>query len=139
MATTNLEVIIDGDGHIQEDNEAISALMPSFCKENDALRFSLFPPLDHLHSAHAVVTSGQRARKGARVGPDEWSAFLQDVGIDTTVLYPTGGLAYGKIVNRDWSIALCQAYNNWLAETYVHRTLDLKGWPSFPCRSPRLQ
>lgn len=70
MATTNLEVIIDGDGHIQEDNEAISALMPSFYKENDALRFSLFPPLDHLHSAHAVVTSGQRARKGARVGPE---------------------------------------------------------------------
>ena len=137
MATANLEVIIDGDGHIQEDNEAISSLMPSFYKENDALRFSLFPPLDHLHSAHAVVTSGQRARKGARVGPDEWSAFLQDVGIDTTVLYPTGGLAYGKIVNRDWSIALCQAYNNWLAETYVQRSPRFKGIALIPMQEPQ--
>ena len=128
MATTNLEIILDGDGHILEDNEAILKFLPAAWRDAGAIRAaSIWPPLDHLHSAKPMTTPGGIARGGKWVGPDEWSVFLQDVGIDTTVLYPTTALAYGKIVNRDYAIAVCRAYNNWLHEYYLARSPPLPG------------
>jgi hypothetical protein len=137
MATANLELIIDGDGHIIEDNEGIARFMPKYYREHDALSMALFPPLDHLHSAKAMTTPGGLARRGKTIGPSEWSVFLQDVGIDTTVLYPTAALAYGKIVNRDWAIAVCRAYNNWLHETYLKRSPRFKGMALIPMQEPQ--
>ena len=137
MATTNLEVILDGDGHIMEDNEAILELMPAVYRDAGALRAAaLFPPLDHLHSARATTSPGSLARGGMRVGPEEWDLFLQDVGIDTTVLYPTAALAYGKIVGRDYAIAVCRAYNNWLHQTYLTRSPRFKGMALIPMQEP---
>ena len=109
MAGTNLELIIDGDGHIMEDNEAIARHLPSYYGQPGATDVrNLFPPLDHLHAAHFTTTIGREARGNARVGPEEWLNFLEDVGIDTTVLYPTSALAYGKVVNRDYAICVCR-------------------------------
>jgi hypothetical protein len=117
--TTNLEVIVDGDGHITEDLEAIAGFLPPKFRDHPAraLSASLFPPLDHLHAGHFVETPGRRDRGAEIVGPAEWEVFLQEVGIDSTVLYPTRGLSYGKIVSRDWAIAAARAYNDWLYAT----------------------
>jgi hypothetical protein len=41
-------------------------------------------------------------------------------GIDRTVLYPTLGLTVGRIRDLDYSICLTRAYNDWIAETYLH-------------------
>ena len=60
-----------------------------------------FPPLDHLHSGRAVETPPQRDGR-APVGPKGWLEFLDDIGIDWTVMYPTLALSYGKIVSRDY-------------------------------------
>ena len=111
-ATTNLEIIVDGDGHIMEDLKAMAEFLPPKFRDNPArgLNASLFPPLDHLHAGHFVETPGRRDRKGAFVGPDGWEVFLSEVGIDATVLYPTQALSYGKIVSRDWAIAAARAY-----------------------------
>jgi len=54
-----------------------------------------------------------------RTGPAEWSAFLDEVGIASTIVYPTRGLAIGNLPNADWAAALCRAYNSWLHETYL--------------------
>jgi predicted TIM-barrel fold metal-dependent hydrolase len=35
------------------------------------------------------------------------------------VLYPTPGLAYGRIIYPQWALAWARAYNTWLANTYV--------------------
>ncbi len=137
MATTNLEIILDGDGHILEDNEAILKFLPAAWRDAGAIRAaSIWPPLDHLHSAKPMTTPGGIARGGKWVGPDEWSVFLQDVGIDTTVLYPTTALAYGKIVNRDYAIAVCRAYNNWLHEYYLARSPRFQGMALIPMQEP---
>ena len=48
------------------------------------------------------------------VGPDEWLDFLEDVGIEGTVLYPSQGLAFGWVTDIDWAVALSRAYNDWL-------------------------
>ena len=137
MATTNLEVILDGDGHILEDNEAILKFLPSAWRDAGAIHAAtLWPPLDHLHSAKPMTTPGGLARGGKWVGPEEWNIFLQDVGIDTTVLYPTTALAYGKIVNRDYAIAVCRAYNNWLHETYLTHSPRFQGMALIPMQEP---
>ena len=77
--------IIDGDGHIMEDNAGIIAHMESPYREIAQRRGIVFPPLDHLHAGRAVETPPQRDERPA-VGPQGWLDFLDDVGIEWTVL-----------------------------------------------------
>jgi hypothetical protein len=78
--------IIDGDGHIMEDNAGIIAHMDSPYREIAQRKGVVFPPLDHLHAGRAVETPPQRDQRPA-VGPQGWLDFLDDVGIEWTVLY----------------------------------------------------
>jgi uncharacterized protein len=54
------------------------------------------------------------------VGPQEWVNFLDEIGISWTVVYPTAGLAVGRIIAEDWAIAACRAYNR-LALRKIHQ------------------
>jgi predicted TIM-barrel fold metal-dependent hydrolase len=127
--------IIDGDGHIMEDNAGIIAHMASPYREITQRRGIVFPPLDHLHAGRAVETPPQRdGRPG--VGPEGWLAFLDDVGIEWTVLYPTQALAYGKIVSLDYAVAVSRAYNDWLYHTYLKFDPRFKGMAIIPMQDP---
>ena len=82
---TNVAMIIDDDGHVVEDMDVITSLMPRRYRDKyDARPFDPFPPLDHLHSCnlHDLPPGAF-----ARVGPEGWLDFLKDVGIEATVLY----------------------------------------------------
>ena len=100
--------IIDGDGHIMEDNAGIIAHMEGAYREIAGRKGTCFPPLDHLHSGRAVETPPQRDGRPP-VGPKGWLEFLDDIGIDWTVMYPTLALSYGKIVSRDYAVAVIVA------------------------------
>ena len=102
--------IIDGDGHVVEDFAAIEKFLPADLVRMGALR-AIFPPLDHFHTFVGQTPPGSFRRD---VGPAEWLEFLDDLGIESTVLYPTVGLAYGRIFHCDWAIAACRAYNDWI-------------------------
>ena len=137
MVATNLEVVVDGDGHIVEDLEAIAKhFPPEFLGDEAQGRSSLgkiFPPGDHLHAAQPLkVLPGSFTKPNA----DEWLDFANEVGIESAVLYPSNGLGYGHVVSRDWAIALCQAYNNWLYETYVQKSSRFKGVALIPMQDP---
>ena len=67
--------IIDGDGHIMEDNAGIIAHMEGAYREIAARKGTCFPPLDHLHSGRAVETPPQRDGR-APVGPKAGWIFL---------------------------------------------------------------
>lgn len=130
--------IIDGDGHIQEDNAGIANYLPNGYREMVMGAGGIFPPLDHLHTAlhsFSALTPAERAARG-RVGPDEWVAFLDDVGIETTVLYPTSALAYGRIPYPEVAVATTRAYNDWLYETYTKRNPRFKGVGLVPLQDP---
>lgn len=127
--------IIDGDGHITEENAGIIAHMVSPYREIALRKGVVFPPLDHLHSARAVETPPQRDQRPS-VGPKGWLDFLDDVGIEWTVLYPTTGLAYGKIVSLDYAVAASRAYNDWLYDTYVKFNPRFKGMAIVPMQDP---
>src|SRR5262245_36127903 len=113
--------IIDGDGHVIEDTRAIINYMPQSYRDKSDTHtfFNPFPPLDHLHSANMHDFPPGAFNK---VGPAGWVDFLEDVGIETTVLYTTLGLAFGKIVSRDWAIDVARGYNDWLYNTYMKRS-----------------
>ncbi|MDH3242289.1 MAG: amidohydrolase, partial [Alphaproteobacteria bacterium] len=70
------------------------------------------------------------------MGPEGWVDFLEDVGIDWTVLYPTKALAYGKIVSLDYAVAACKAYNDWLSDTYLKFDPRFRGMAIIPMQDP---
>ena len=136
MATVIGTRIVDGDGHIIEDMAGIAEHLASPYREMVGQRGDLlFPPLDHLHSARAVQTPPQRDMRPS-VGPDGWLGFLEEVGIERTVLYPTRALAYGKIVSLDYAVAVTRACNDWLYHTYLAFNSRFKGMAIIPMQDP---
>jgi hypothetical protein len=128
--------VIDGDGHIIEDARAIVAHMPTQYREVfEHKPESIFPPLDHLHSGRAVQTPPDRDQRPV-VGPEGWAAFLDDIGIERTVLYPTRALAYGHVQSYDYATVIARAYNDWLAETYVQADDRFNGIAIIPMQDP---
>jgi len=126
--------IIDGDGHIWEDATGISRHLPSPYRERGPWPMQqLVPPNDHFHYYVGETPAGSFR---VNTGPEEWLAFMEELGIEQAVLYPSRGLAYGKITSRDWAIAYAQAYNDWLAETYVRRSPQFQGMALIPLQEP---
>lgn len=123
--------VIDGDGHVFEDSKAMAKFLPSVFNEGRAPD-RWFPPLDHFHAFIGQTPPGSFRP----VGPDGWVDFMEDVGIETAVLYTTGGLAYGKIFHVDWAIAMARAYNNWLHEAYLSVSPRFKGMALIPMQEP---
>jgi predicted TIM-barrel fold metal-dependent hydrolase len=123
--------IIDGDAHFSDGGNAIQRFLPAPFNEGP-IRGSIFPPLDHFHGTPMIGQHPPGAFQS--VTPDGWIAFMDDVGIEQAVLY--GGLAYGKIFNRDWSIAVAHAYNDWLHETYTAYSPRFKAMGLIPMLEP---
>ena len=123
--------IIDADGHVAEDSAAIIARMPQAYRDKAREQpFNPFPPFDHLHAGHLVdMPPGAFKRK---VGAQEWLAFLDEVGVEATVLYPTAGVASSNIVNPDWAVDATRAYNDWLSETYLKHNPRFHGLALLP-------
>ncbi len=124
--------VIDGDGHVCEDSEAIGRYLPGDFTRPRSTPDRWFPPLDRFHSFIGQTPPGSFQQ----VGPDGWLEFMADVGIETAVLYPTHGLAYGNVFHLDWAIALGRAYNDWLAETYLRRSPRFQGMALIPMQEP---
>lgn len=139
MTSTARSRVVDGDGHIFEDFDAIARFVPAIYRHPMKTEWSnarIFPALDHLHGARESVSSAGQSGRGRDIGPEEWMAFLDEAQIDTTVLYPTAALAYGKIVSLDWAAAATMAYNDWLTETYLNRDSRFQGMALIPGQDP---
>jgi len=117
--------IIDADGHVNDHacGDEIAAYMP---KGNQMAK--LFPEFDHLHFRYLKQTR----RATGNPSPDDWNRFLDNTGIGWTVLYPTAGLAIGRIVAPEWAVIACSAYNNWLHETFINKNSRLEGMALIP-------
>src|SRR6476620_6373677 len=101
MVATRVTTIIDGDGHVMEDQNDIARFIPAPFAAMYR-RGGVFPPLDHLHLATGQLPPAWwRSANGdsRQVGPSDWVEFRDDLELKATVLYPTAGLAYGRIVN----------------------------------------
>ncbi|MBV8986340.1 MAG: amidohydrolase family protein [Acidimicrobiia bacterium] len=124
--------LFDADGHVLEDVRGIIEKLPepwhtgrARLLDNDLARLhgmSIFPPLGYLST---IPTAGRSAAATAREPgadgktPESWEFFLNEVGIEKTVLYPTLGLTVGRLRDPDYAVAVTRAYNDWMAETYL--------------------
>ena len=57
---------------------------------------------------------------------------MDEIGVESTVLYPTAGVASSNIVNPDWAIDATRAYNDWLSETYLKQSSRFRGLALLP-------
>ena len=122
--------LIDADGHVFEDARAILEHLDEPYRRLHARQLDLapgagapvlFPPIGNLAIVPFAVAAGSgRDEREAGLGIDSWCYFLDTVGIERTVLYPTLGLTVGRIRDLDYVIALTRAYNDWLADSYLH-------------------
>jgi len=117
--------IIDADGHVNDyaGGEEIAKFMPAGNRTS-----AIFPILDHLHFQY--LRKNREAM--GNPGPREWDEFLEKSGIECTVVYPSAGLAVGRIVDGEWAIAACRAYNNWLNEKFMNASQRIKGMALIP-------
>lgn len=143
MGETLKTRVIDGDGHVLEDVAGIIDHLQepyrSMARTAAQLRavgtMDIFPPLDHLHTGRAVETPPLRDRRPL-AGPDLWRSFLDDVGIERTVLYPTRGLAFGHVASLDYAVAVARAYNDWLHDVYLQADSRFNGMALVPLQDP---
>jgi predicted TIM-barrel fold metal-dependent hydrolase len=140
--TTNGINIYDGDGHVFEDQEEIRKRLPEEWLKNTAPGridvtslgfFNLFPALDHLRHGLCSLPEGTFQNPG----PDGWVRFLDESGIQETVLYPTAALGFGRIQDPDMAIGVARAYNDWLSETYAARDSRIHGIALIPMQDPQ--
>ena len=122
--------IIDGDGHIFEDGEAIARHFP-YASKGARLRSGVFPLNSHIQYSLTRTPPGAFATdsKGRfrNPGPQGWIEFMDQLGFEYAVLFPTAGQRIGRIVDRDYACGAARAYNDWLAETYLGRDRRFKG------------
>lgn len=125
--------IVDGDGHVLEDEGAIARYFPPRFKEHISRSLArVFPALDHLHEGLAIRPPGSFQPAAAQ----RWLDFQERAGIDAAVLYPTAGLACGRIVDLDYAAAACRAYNDWLYDNFTQKSSRLLGMGLVPMQDP---
>jgi predicted TIM-barrel fold metal-dependent hydrolase len=127
---------VDSDGHIFESEAELNDyLEPPYNGRYNSM-YSMLPTLDGFHTAGAFLADDtedeQSVGFNTNVGPKEWVDFLDRSGIECAALYPTWGLAYGVIVDPDWSAAYAHAYNKWLSDKYMAHSPRLKGLALVP-------
>ena len=120
--------VIDGDGHITERSKEILEYLGGNYRgtskdETWADTFSPFPSLDGWARLSNLSSPGLRDYPDC----DTWISFLDECGIETTVVYPTAALAFGLIQDPAWAIDIARAYNSWLHATYMKRTSRILG------------
>jgi len=132
---TKINGFIDADGHVVESDAEILQFLPEpFKNREDLLAFPFFPTLDGFHRQARRVADG-KGRYIAKGSLQEWQNFLDEDQIAWSVLYPTAGLTFGLVRDKDWACAVATGYNNYLHETFTRPEKRLKGMALIPLQS----
>jgi predicted TIM-barrel fold metal-dependent hydrolase len=123
--------VFDCDGHIIESIMELAEFLDPGTRDV-ALRPSrnrqgVFAGLDGIHYPRNLLASGEiikpiRERVNAsdqRMGSaEDWVAFLQKVGVEQTVMFPSEGLSVGFFQQADYAVNVCRAFNDYVAHRY---------------------
>lgn len=121
--------VIDADGHITESAEQLRRYMDRKIWNRTVVGDIPAP----LYPAETWNRS-----LGGRLGslaPDaeSWLRVMDKHGVETAILFPTAGLGLSRIVEPELAIAVCHAYNSFLAEEVCRVSPDrLKGVAMLP-------
>jgi len=122
---------VDCDGHVMEKvDEMISYVGEPFKTTGHMNPRRMLPSLDRFHTPR--LEERKPGTFDPNVGPEKWLQFLEKTGLESSVLYPTEGLAYGQVAFSPWAIAYAGAYNDWLHAKYLKFSPRLKGIALIP-------
>lgn len=112
---------VDADGHVQEPAEELARFLPSELRgyapryfQDDQGRYRQAvggQPLPYIPAPEG----GWDIPAGGN-DPKRRLADMDRQGVEQSVLFPTLGLAFAGLADTDVQIAMCRAYNDWLAE-----------------------
>lgn len=123
--------VIDADGHVMESDEELYTYLPRPYREIPRFKtFGFFPSLDGFQRGFAV------AGKVHEVTAATWKDFMEAAQIDVSVLYPSAGLGAGLILDPNWAVSVCQAYNDWLYDRFTRTNPALRGVALLPVQDP---
>jgi uncharacterized protein len=98
-------VIVDADGHAIDSDPIYRQWLPAEYRS----RATIYPTDNFDRTQNGKIN--KRPQTATQNLADN------DVeGIDFQVIYPTGGLNLTRVRERDYAIALCRAYNDWLCD-----------------------
>ncbi|MBI4529039.1 MAG: amidohydrolase [Deltaproteobacteria bacterium] len=123
--------VIDADGHVfEKDSELHDFLEGRYRGMPRFETYSFFPSLDGWHRGSSVPG------KDHETPASRWLEFLDELGIQMTVLYPTAGLALGLSQDTEWACAVARAYNSWISEKFVRQSQRLQAVALLPVQEP---
>jgi predicted TIM-barrel fold metal-dependent hydrolase len=137
---------VDCDGHVIESIEEMKPYM------DDVVRYQASRPALHHHDvfpnldgAHFAIRRDPKFRanrinaSNARAGsPEDWSAFLEKTGVESSVLFPSEGLAIGMLTGPDYAARLSRAYNDYVHDRFAKPNPALKPIALIPMQDPEL-
>jgi predicted TIM-barrel fold metal-dependent hydrolase len=145
MTTTTKLRVFDADGHIFEDERGIFEFLPGvFRGHEELMRSRLFPAMDSWNRTALSIagrykegsTSDMFRSANYEITAKQWLDFLAKAEIEGTVLYPTAALGFGRVKERDWGIALAQAYNDWMHATFTRDNANIHAMALLPMQDP---
>ena len=120
--------VIDGDGHVTETVEQVAKYLDEPYRRRPLT--SPWYPADGW-DRRLLGSLGDWAG-----GAPAWLEALDRGGMESTILYPTLGLFVGFLKDREWAVALCRAYNSFLAEEFVRVSPRLRAVALLPVQDP---
>ena len=133
MIKPKVAKVIDADGHIYENHEEIEEYFEGkYRGMRRARAYPLFPSLDGWPRG----LGAGRPDKVTETKPEDVIKFVDNMGLESTVLYPTAALAIGLVQEPAWACAVSRAYNNWFHDRYIKKDSRLKGVAVLPIQDP---
>lgn len=132
---SELNVVIDTDAHVTEH---IADLLPYVAERNSGVKklisssshplYDIYtinhPTPPTIHSEYGDIYGSDTAPTRHRDGKLE---EMNDFDIDYAILDPTLNLAINTVDNTRYAVALANAYNSWLVDTFLDEDDRLKG------------
>ena len=133
--------MFDADGHIFENFAEMYQFLPApFAGKSALLNTDFFPAMDDWNrtvlAAVGDYAEGSNTRRGEEGTPRQWLELLDAMDLEGTVLYPTYGMAIGQVRQKDWAVAVCRAYNDWLHDKFLRHSERLRGMALIPTIEP---
>jgi len=94
----------DADGHITES----SAQLRPYLEGREGER-SPWARRDALHPVTDGIVPSAASSAGNVSDAKTWLKVMDEGNLETTILYPTAGLAIGWVRESDFAVALCRA------------------------------
>lgn len=134
-----MQLIVDADGHLDEDPDEIIALLdPPMNSPYLGRAHGLFPKAISFENRARGLLSGQSVPEYRHdPTPDKWIRFANNAHVEQAVLYPTAGLGIGAVQNAQVASILARGYNNWAYQKYTQYDKRLQCVALLPMQDPK--